>query len=66
MVRGLVYPVPNPALPFLGVHVTRHIGGGVLLGPTALLVPRREGYADVPAGPSRAASPRRPATPPPP
>lgn len=51
VVRGLVYPVPDPALPFLGVHVTRHIGGGVLLGPTALLVPRREGYADAQAGP---------------
>ncbi len=44
VVRGLVYPVPDPALPFLGVHVTRHIDGGVLLGPTALLVPRRDGY----------------------
>jgi (S)-2-hydroxyglutarate dehydrogenase len=52
VVRGLVYPVPNPALPFLGVHVTRHIGGGVLLGPTALLVPRREGYRDVPPAPA--------------
>jgi (S)-2-hydroxyglutarate dehydrogenase len=38
VVRGLVYPVPDPALPFLGVHVTRHIDGAVLLGPTALLV----------------------------
>jgi (S)-2-hydroxyglutarate dehydrogenase len=44
VVRGLVYPVPDPALPFLGVHVTRHIGGGVLLGPTALLVAARDGY----------------------
>ena len=43
IVRGLVYPVPDPALPFLGVHVTRHIDGGVLLGPTALLVPSRNG-----------------------
>jgi (S)-2-hydroxyglutarate dehydrogenase len=43
IVRGLVYPVPDPALPFLGVHVTRHIDGGVLLGPTALLVPSRSG-----------------------
>ena len=48
VVRGLVYPVPDPALPFLGVHVTRHIGGGVLLGPTALLVPRRDGYRSAP------------------
>ena len=46
VVRGLVYPVPDPALPFLGVHVTRHIDGSVLLGPTALLVPRRDGYRE--------------------
>jgi 2-hydroxyglutarate dehydrogenase len=37
LVRGLIYPVPDPALPFLGVHLTRHIDGDVLLGPTALL-----------------------------
>ena len=43
-VRGLVYPVPDPALPFLGVHVTRHVDGSVSLGPTALLVPSRDGY----------------------
>jgi (S)-2-hydroxyglutarate dehydrogenase len=42
VVRGLVYPVPDPALPFLGVHITRHIDGGVLLGPTALLVAARD------------------------
>ncbi|HLM27095.1 MAG TPA: L-2-hydroxyglutarate oxidase [Thermoleophilaceae bacterium] len=36
LVRSLVYPVPDPALPFLGVHLTRHIDGEVLLGPTAL------------------------------
>ncbi len=41
---GMVYPVPDPELPFLGVHVTRHIDGGVLLGPTALLVAARNGY----------------------
>jgi (S)-2-hydroxyglutarate dehydrogenase len=44
VVRGMVYPVPDPALPFLGVHITRHIDGGVLLGPTALLVASRDGY----------------------
>jgi L-2-hydroxyglutarate oxidase len=44
IVRGMVYPVPDPALPFLGVHITRHIDGGVLLGPTALLVAARDGY----------------------
>jgi L-2-hydroxyglutarate oxidase LhgO len=43
-VRGLVYPVPDPSLPFLGVHVTRHIDGSVSLGPTALMVPSRDGY----------------------
>ena len=40
LVRGLIYPVPDPALPFLGVHLTRHIGGEVSLGPSALLWPR--------------------------
>ena len=44
VVRGMVYPVPDPALPFLGVHITRHIDGGVMLGPTALLVAARDGY----------------------
>jgi (S)-2-hydroxyglutarate dehydrogenase len=38
LVRGLVYPVPDPELPFLGAHLTRHVSGDVLLGPTALLV----------------------------
>ena len=40
VVRGMIYPVPDPALPFLGVHLTRHIDGEVSLGPTALLAPR--------------------------
>jgi L-2-hydroxyglutarate oxidase len=39
LVRGLIYPVPDPRLPFLGVHLTRHIDGDVLIGPTALLAP---------------------------
>ena len=39
LVRGLIYPVPDPRLPFLGVHLTRHVGGDVLIGPTALLAP---------------------------
>jgi (S)-2-hydroxyglutarate dehydrogenase len=39
LVRGLIYPVPDPALPFLGVHLSRHIGGEVSLGPSALLAP---------------------------
>jgi len=43
-VRGMVYPVPDPTLPFLGVHLTRHIDGAVSLGPTALLVAARDAY----------------------
>jgi L-2-hydroxyglutarate oxidase len=41
LVRGQIYPVPDPALPFLGVHLSRTIGGDVLLGPTALLAVSR-------------------------
>lgn len=41
LVRGLIYPVPDPSLPFLGVHLSRHIDGEVSLGPTALLAPGR-------------------------
>jgi L-2-hydroxyglutarate oxidase LhgO len=44
VVRGLVYPVPDPSLPFLGVHVTKMISGDVTLGPTAMLVLARDGY----------------------
>jgi (S)-2-hydroxyglutarate dehydrogenase len=44
LVRALIYPVPDPALPFLGVHLTRHIDGEVLVGPTALLVLARDAY----------------------
>jgi L-2-hydroxyglutarate oxidase len=40
LVRTLIYPVPDPSLPFLGVHLSRHIDGEVSLGPTALLAPR--------------------------
>ncbi|MEA2363046.1 MAG: (S)-2-hydroxyglutarate dehydrogenase [Thermoleophilaceae bacterium] len=43
LVRSLIYPVPDPSLPFLGVHLTRHIDGHVSLGPTALLAPRSPG-----------------------
>ncbi len=45
LVRGLVYPVPDPRLPFLGVHFTRRIDDEVLLGPSALLVPSRRALA---------------------
>jgi (S)-2-hydroxyglutarate dehydrogenase len=44
LVRSLIYPVPDPELPFLGVHLSRHIDGEVLLGPTALLVGARDAY----------------------
>lgn len=44
LVRGLVYPVPNPAFPFLGVHFTRMIDGSIHAGPNAVLALRREGY----------------------
>ena len=41
LVRGLIYPVPDPELPFLGVHLSRHLDGTVSLGPSALLAPTR-------------------------
>jgi L-2-hydroxyglutarate oxidase len=44
LVRGLVYPVPDPAFPFLGVHLTRGIGGSVHIGPNAVPALAREGY----------------------
>lgn len=44
LVRGLIYPVPDPRLPFLGVHLTRTVDGQVLLGPTALLAGARDAY----------------------
>jgi 2-hydroxyglutarate dehydrogenase len=45
LVRGLIYPVPDPSLPFLGVHLTKTVGGDVWLGPTALLAPSRTAYS---------------------
>lgn len=42
--RNLIYPVPDPTLPFLGVHFTRMIHGGVEAGPNAVLAFKREGY----------------------
>jgi (S)-2-hydroxyglutarate dehydrogenase len=44
LVRGLIYPVPDPRYPFLGVHFTRRISGNVDAGPNAVLAFRREGY----------------------
>lgn len=45
LVRHLVYPVPDPKFPFLGVHFTRMIHGGVECGPNAVLALKREGYS---------------------
>lgn len=42
--RNLIYPVPDPGFPFLGVHFTRRIHGGVEAGPNAVLAWKREGY----------------------
>lgn len=44
-VKGLIYPVPDPRFPFLGVHFTKRIGGGVEAGPNAVLALKREGYS---------------------
>jgi L-2-hydroxyglutarate oxidase LhgO len=45
LVRGLIYPVPDPRFPFLGVHFTRRIHGGIEAGPNAVLALKREGYS---------------------
>lgn len=45
LVRNLIYPVPDPNFPFLGVHFTRMIKGGIEAGPNAVLAYRREGYS---------------------
>lgn len=44
LLRGLIYPVPDPSFPFLGVHFTRRIHGGIEAGPNAVLAFKREGY----------------------
>jgi L-2-hydroxyglutarate oxidase LhgO len=44
LVRGLIYPVPDPRYPFLGIHLTRRVDGTVEIGPNAVLAPAREGY----------------------
>jgi L-2-hydroxyglutarate oxidase len=44
LVRSLIYPVPDPSFPFLGVHLTRQIDGEVLVGPTALIAGARDAY----------------------
>ncbi len=45
LVRNLIYPVPDPRFPFLGVHFTRLVNGGVEAGPNAVLALKREGYS---------------------
>lgn len=45
LVKSLIYPVPDPERPFLGVHLTRKMGGGFTVGPNAVLAGKREGYA---------------------
>ena len=45
LVNGLVYPVPDPRYPFLGVHLTPRVDGEVMVGPNAVLALAREGYA---------------------
>jgi len=52
LVRSLIYPVPNPSLPFLGLHLTRSIDGDVLLGPTALIAGARDAYRPYKARPA--------------
>ncbi|HET9209517.1 MAG TPA: L-2-hydroxyglutarate oxidase [Thermoanaerobaculia bacterium] len=44
LVRGLIYPVPDPRFPFLGVHLTRRVDGSIEAGPNAVLALKREGY----------------------
>ena len=44
LVRGLIYPVPDPSFPFLGVHLTKRVDGAVWAGPNAVLAFAREGY----------------------
>jgi L-2-hydroxyglutarate oxidase len=56
LVRNLIYPVPDPRFPFLGVHFTRRISGGVEAGPNAVLAFRREGYSKTSFSPRDAAS----------
>lgn len=44
IIRHLIYPIPDPALPFVGVHLTRMIDGSIKIGPNAVLARAREGY----------------------
>ncbi|MBT3351333.1 MAG: FAD-dependent oxidoreductase, partial [Nitrospinaceae bacterium] len=51
LVKGLIYPVPDPSFPFLGVHFTRRVDGTVEAGPNAVLAFKREGYTRTSANP---------------
>jgi len=55
LVKGLIYPVPDPEFPFLGVHFTRSIHGGVEAGPNAVLALAREGYTKARISPRESA-----------
>lgn len=52
LVRGMVYPVPDPRYPFLGVHFTRRVSGELEVGPNAVLALRREGYGRASVSPT--------------
>lgn len=52
LVRGMVYPVPDPRYPFLGVHFTRRVGGGLEVGPNAFLALSRRAYGRASVAPS--------------
>jgi (S)-2-hydroxyglutarate dehydrogenase len=56
LVRGLLYPVPDPRFPFLGVHFTKRIDGEVLAGPNAVLAFAREGYKRLDIAPGELAA----------
>jgi L-2-hydroxyglutarate oxidase LhgO len=56
LARGLIYPVPDPKFPFLGVHLTRRVQGGVEAGPNAVLALKREGYGKLSFSPRDAAA----------
>ncbi len=51
LVKGMIYPVPDPRFPFLGVHFTRRINGDIWLGPNAVLAFAREGYGRLDVNP---------------
>ena len=51
LVKGLIYPVPDPAFPFLGVHLTRMVNGSVHAGPNAIFALAREGYTKLTINP---------------